>query len=64
MEAADFIIDLGPAAGKHGGLVIASGTLDEIKQNKNSITGKFLAGDLKVKKKSKDLLPRDDYFVV
>ena len=64
MEAADFIIDLGPAAGKHGGLVIASGTLDEIKQNKNSITGKFLAGDLKVKKKSKDLLPRDEYLVV
>jgi excinuclease ABC subunit A len=64
MEAANYIIDLGPAAGKHGGLVVAAGTLEEIKRNKNSITGKFLAGELRVKKKTKNLLPRDEYLVI
>lgn len=64
MEAADFIIDLGPAAGKHGGRIVAAGTLDEIRHNKNSITGKFLAGELKVKKKGKDLLPNSHFLTV
>ena len=64
IEAADFIIDLGPAAGKHGGLVVAAGNLDEIRHNKDSITGKFLAGELKVKKKTKNLLPGENFLVV
>src|SRR5947199_9658519 len=38
MRAADHVIDLGPGAGKHGGLVIAEGTVDEIRANKESIT--------------------------
>ena len=42
MQHADKIIDLGPAAGIHGGEIIASGTLDELRKNKNSITGKYL----------------------
>jgi excinuclease ABC subunit A len=45
MRAADHIIDLGPGAGKHGGLVIATGTIDDIMRNPASVTGKFLSGE-------------------
>jgi len=44
MYAADHIIDIGPGAGLHGGYVIAEGTAEEIKKNKNSITGQYLSG--------------------
>jgi excinuclease ABC subunit A len=48
MRAADYVIDLGPGAGKHGGEVIASGTIDEIMRNPASITGKFLSGEMRI----------------
>src|SRR3569623_3800765 len=48
MRAANHIIDLGPGAGKHGGQVIAAGSLDEILRNPASITGKFLSGEIKI----------------
>ncbi len=48
MYAADYIVDIGPGAGVHGGRVVAKGTVDEIKENPNSITGKYLKGDLKI----------------
>ncbi len=48
MRAADHIIDLGPGAGKHGGEVIAAGTVDEIAANPSSITGRYLAGELSI----------------
>ncbi|HEV8499798.1 MAG TPA: excinuclease ABC subunit UvrA [Gemmatimonadaceae bacterium] len=48
MRAADHVIDLGPGAGKHGGEVIAEGTIDEIMRNSASITGKYLSGELKI----------------
>jgi excinuclease ABC subunit A len=48
MRAANHIIDLGPGAGKHGGEVIATGTVDEIMENPSSITGKFLSGEMKI----------------
>ncbi|MDP1573347.1 MAG: excinuclease ABC subunit UvrA [Coxiellaceae bacterium] len=41
---ADYVIDVGPGAGKHGGEIIACGTPDDIKKSKNSITGKYLSG--------------------
>ena len=44
IEAADWVVDIGPGAGKHGGEVIAQGTPKEIAKDKNSITGKFLSG--------------------
>src|SRR6202041_3774679 len=44
MEAADWLVDFGPGAGRHGGRVIAQGTPDEVKRVKTSITGNFLAG--------------------
>jgi len=48
MKAADHIVDIGPAAGVHGGQVVAQGTYDEIISNDNSITGKYLSGQLKI----------------
>lgn len=44
MLTADYILDIGPGAGKHGGTVIAAGTPAEIMKNKNSVTGKYLSG--------------------
>ncbi len=49
MEAADYIVDIGPGAGIRGGEVVATGTPDEIKKNENSITGAFLSGKRKIK---------------
>jgi len=48
MRAADYLIDMGPGAGKHGGEVIASGTVDEIIRNPRSITGKYLSGETEI----------------
>ncbi len=44
MEAADWIVDFGPGAGRHGGRVVAEGTPEQIKRVKTSVTGNFLAG--------------------
>jgi len=44
MREADFIVDIGPGAGIHGGKVVAVGTPDEVAANKSSITGDYLAG--------------------
>ena len=44
MYAADYIVDIGPGAGSHGGNVIAAGTIDEIKANPASLTGRYLSG--------------------
>ena len=48
MRAADYVLDLGPGAGKHGGIVVASGTVDEVTRNPASLTGRYLSGDLKI----------------
>jgi len=48
MRAADHVIDMGPGAGKHGGEVIAEGTVDEITRAPQSITGKYLSGEMKI----------------
>ncbi len=46
--SADYVVDIGPAAGIHGGEIIASGTPAEIKAHPNSLTGRYLSGDLGV----------------
>ncbi|CBW24961.1 UvrABC system protein A (UvrA protein) (Excinuclease ABC subunit A) [Halobacteriovorax marinus SJ] len=46
MREADYIIDIGPGAGVHGGEIVAEGNLDQILKNKKSITAKFLSGEL------------------
>jgi excinuclease ABC subunit A len=48
MRASDQIIDLGPGAGEHGGKVIATGTYDEIRHIPTSLTGRYLANDLRI----------------
>jgi len=48
MMAADYIMDIGPGAGKDGGYIVAEGTPQEIIKNPNSITGKYLSGKIQV----------------
>ena len=48
MRAADYIVDVGPGAGSHGGEIVAAGTLEEITANPNSITGQYLTGFKKI----------------
>ena len=48
MLAADYLVDIGPYAGEHGGRVMACGTPEEVMKNKNSLTGKYLTGELKI----------------
>jgi len=48
MRAADFLVDIGPGAGVHGGEVVALGTPEEVMANPNSLTGKYLSGKLKI----------------
>ncbi len=46
--AADYIVDIGPNAGEHGGNVVAAGTAQEIMQNPDSVTGAYLSGRIKI----------------
>ncbi|MBU3912199.1 MAG: excinuclease ABC subunit UvrA [Candidatus Omnitrophica bacterium] len=48
IRKADHIIDLGPGAGKHGGYIVAEGSLDKILKSKESLTGKYLRGQLEI----------------
>ncbi|MGL5591856.1 MAG: excinuclease ABC subunit UvrA [Metamycoplasmataceae bacterium] len=48
ITSADFIVDIGPLAGNEGGEIIGAGTLQEIMDNKNSITGKYLSKELQI----------------
>ena len=48
MRAADFIVDVGPGAGSHGGEIVAAGTLQDIIANPRSITGQYLSGVKKI----------------
>ena len=48
MREADFIVDIGPGAGEHGGEVVAAGNAEEIMQNENSVTGAYLSGRIRI----------------
>ncbi|MEI3530025.1 MAG: excinuclease ABC subunit UvrA [Bacilli bacterium] len=48
MKACDYLVDIGPGAGLHGGEIIAEGTPDEVMKNPNSLTGQYLTGKLKI----------------
>ena len=54
IRRADYIIDIGPGAGVHGGTIVAQGRIDDILTNPKSITGQFLSGDKKL------LLPKNE----
>ena len=57
MRSADHIVDMGPGAGLLGGWIIASGSPEEIARNENSLTGKYLKGELEVPKPEKRRKP-------
>ncbi|MDD4801822.1 MAG: excinuclease ABC subunit UvrA [Syntrophomonas sp.] len=48
IRSADYIVDIGPLAGVHGGEVVATGTVDEIMESPRSLTGKYLAGNIAI----------------
>ena len=48
MFAADYIVDIGPGAGSHGGLVVACGSARDIMENENSVTGAYLSGRIRI----------------
>ncbi len=57
IERADYVVDIGPGAGRHGGQIIAQGTPSQIKADKNSLTGQYLSGRKKIVVPSKRRLP-------
>lgn len=56
MEESDYIFDIGPGAGEHGGNIIAEGSPEQIKKNKNSITGDYLSGKKKIHERKQEFL--------
>lgn len=64
IRAADYIVDIGPGAGVHGGEVIAAGTPAQILKNKNSITGQYLSGVRKIEVPGKRISPTADKMLV
>ncbi|MDD5017056.1 MAG: excinuclease ABC subunit UvrA [Eubacteriales bacterium] len=63
IRSADFVVDIGPGAGVHGGRIVAAGTPEEIMRNKDSITGQYLSGTKKIDVPSQRRTP-DGYFKV
>jgi excinuclease ABC subunit A len=63
MENADHIIDMGPEAGLNGGQITAKGSYEEIKKNKNSITGQYLSGKKKIEVPTTRRLAKNGRFV-
>lgn len=64
MESADYIFDFGPKAGKHGGSVISHGTIEHIKTDENSVTGKYLSGKRKISFPPSKALPHTQSLVL
>ncbi len=64
MREADYIIDIGPGAGKNGGRLMAAGTPTEVAKNDNSITGKYLSGKLEIPIPKKRRKPKKDQALV
>ena len=59
MKEADYIVDIGPGAGEHGGEVVAAGTAKEIMKNKKSVTGAYLSGRKKIPVPEERREPKD-----
>ena len=64
IRSADFIVDVGPGAGIHGGNIVATGSVEDIINCKESITGKYLSGELKIEVPKKREAPDGRYLVV
>lgn len=64
IRKADYILDMGPGAGEHGGVIVAQGTLEEILNNENSITGQYLSGKKKIEVPKKRRKPNGDWLTI
>ncbi|BCN92593.1 UvrABC system protein A [Thiomicrorhabdus immobilis] len=60
IRAADYVLDIGPGAGIHGGRIMAEGTPEEVTNNPNSLTGQFLKGARKIEVPGERLQPTED----
>ena len=60
---ADYIVDLGPGAGKHGGEIVACGTLEDVLSSPYSLTGQYLRGDLRISIPSKRRIPNQKRYL-
>jgi excinuclease ABC subunit A len=60
IRAADQVIDLGPRAGRHGGEVVAAGTLDDVLRHRDSLTARYLRGELRIPIPPNRRVPSDD----
>ena len=64
MRAADYLVDIGPEAGRLGGEVVACGTLEDIMNEPRSITGQYLSGRKKIEIPAKRRTPREEYLMI
>jgi len=63
IRRSDYIIDLGPGAGEHGGEVLVAGTLEDVLKSEDSLTGKYLRGQLTIKVPEKRKKPNDKKYL-
>lgn len=64
IRQADYILDIGPGAGEHGGEIIAEGDIHEILENENSITGQYLSGKKMIEIPEIRRVPKDNYIEI
>ncbi|MFA0751242.1 MAG: hypothetical protein SLRJCFUN_001645, partial [Candidatus Fervidibacter sp.] len=64
IRSADFIVDLGPGAGEHGGYVVATGTVEDIERCEQSITGQYLSGKRKIPVPEVRRKPKGQWLIV
>ena len=62
--SADYVVDMGPGAGEHGGFIVAQGEPHDIRENKNSLTGKYISGELDIELPEKRVKPKDDRWLL
>ena len=63
IRAADYLVDVGPYAGVHGGEIVAAGTVEQVMKNKNSVTARFLRGDDKIEIPTTRRIPKDFLYI-
>ena len=63
IRAADYLVDVGPYAGVHGGEIVAAGTVEQVMKNKNSVTSRFLRGDDKIEIPTTRRIPKDFLYI-
>ncbi|MCC2617629.1 excinuclease ABC subunit UvrA [Aestuariibacter halophilus] len=64
IRAADYVVDIGPGAGVHGGEIVAQGDVEAIKSSEHSLTGKYLSGREKIEVPAERTVNKDDQWVV